>query len=161
MNKTKFGLEENIGYLIGKTFRVLQCAMQKLINEKGYNITVDQWVILVFLSHKDGQMQVLLSRIVGKDKTSITRIIDDLEKKNYVRRVPNKSDRREKDIFLTNTGRKFIMEKMKFFQEQQKVILDNISSEDYEIFKKVIKKVMENIVKNKDQCSQDLKSNCI
>ena len=54
---------------------------------------------------KEGINQQELSNFSDRDKTSITRLIDSLEKKNIVVRVPDRSDRRNKLIYLTKKGR--------------------------------------------------------
>jgi MarR family transcriptional regulator, organic hydroperoxide resistance regulator len=152
MGKNDYVMEDKFGFLIGKTYKLCKTFLQKLIEREGFDITIEQWLILSFLFHKDGQPQVLLTKIAEKDKTSITRIIDDLENKKYVHREPGRIDRREKEVYITEKGRTFVENKMAIFRREEKEFLKDISAKDFETMKNVLKKIISNILQNKMVC---------
>jgi DNA-binding MarR family transcriptional regulator len=153
MAAIKFNLEDMVGYHIGKTFKIMHFSFQRLLEQEGFDISSDQWIILVYLMYKNGVTQQFLTRIITKDKATMTRIIDDLEKKKYVTRVPGKIDRREKTISLTDSGRKYIEKVYPFIKKTEKYILKNITNTEYETLKKVLKQISDNIL-------EDLNSSC-
>ena len=64
MGKNKFIQEESLGYLLDVAHRKLHRKLIDTFNGSGYNVTPDQWEILVSL-HNDGeqyQSQIALSQ---------------------------------------------------------------------------------------------------
>jgi DNA-binding MarR family transcriptional regulator len=146
MREQKYKIDDSLGYHIGKTFRLLQCGMEKFLNELSMDITGDDWTILVFLYHKSYIHQQFLSNMLGKDKTTITRIIDALESRSLVIRVAGKEDRRQKEIVLTEKGKSFVEKYMPNILIETDKVLENISKRDLETFKEVHKKISQNII---------------
>ena len=60
---------------------------------------------LVYLFNCDGNSQQEIAEKTYRDKVSITKIIDNLEKHELVFRVVDENDRRVKRIFLTKKGK--------------------------------------------------------
>lgn len=84
-------------------------ANQKLINRlarefRKYNITPEQWALLNILRSEDGLSQKDLTDKMGKDQTTITRALDNLNKKNLIIRQSSTDDRRVYLIFMTSEG---------------------------------------------------------
>ena len=71
-------------------------------SEAGLDISLDQWMVLGPISYHGNASQKLLSDACIKDKTSITRIVNTLEKKNLVVRVSDQIDHRINRIILTS-----------------------------------------------------------
>ena len=56
---------------------------------------------------KEGLSQQELCNATFRDKPSITRLVDNLEKLNLVKRVASENDRRINRIYLTRQGQKW------------------------------------------------------
>jgi DNA-binding MarR family transcriptional regulator len=147
ISKMPYDLEDNLGYHIGKTFKIMHYAIQKLLENGGFDISSDQWIVMIFIYHKGSTSQQFLARIVSKDKATITRVIDDLEKKNYVSRIPGKVDRREKMISLTKSGEQYARKIFPFMQKWSEDMTNNITAKEFESLKKTLKKITDNIIK--------------
>lgn len=80
--------------------RIKKCFFDKL-QKNGINITPEQFLVLDILWEKQSLSQQNIADIIQKDKNSVTKIIDSLEKKNLVTRVMDKNDRRINKIELT------------------------------------------------------------
>jgi DNA-binding MarR family transcriptional regulator len=100
-----YDLEESLGYLASRAARALTNRLNRNFAAAGYDVTVEQWCILMQLWRQDGQRQQYLADNACKDKTSVTRLIDGLEKRNLVARVVDRVDRRQKFVYLTHRGR--------------------------------------------------------
>jgi DNA-binding MarR family transcriptional regulator len=61
--------------------------------------------IIGLLWRRNGINQQEIAEIVSKDKSSVTYLINSLVKRGLVKRVENKNDRRNKQVFLTPEGR--------------------------------------------------------
>ncbi len=81
--------------------KIKKCFIDRL-QKNEINITPEQFLVLDILWEKQSLSQQNIADIIQKDKNSVTKIIDSLEKKNLVRRVMDKKDRRIKKIELTD-----------------------------------------------------------
>nr|WP_202128915.1 MarR family transcriptional regulator [Paenibacillus dendrobii] len=70
-----------------------------------YQLAPEQHLILALLMEGEGMSQNCIAAKLGKDKSSITRMIFSLEGKGYIRRVGCPNDRRSVEVYLTNKGR--------------------------------------------------------
>ncbi|MFH1052239.1 MAG: MarR family winged helix-turn-helix transcriptional regulator [bacterium] len=102
MEKNK---DKSVGTAIGRTLRVFKNTMQKHFEDAGFKLSVEQWLILLLLKMQDGRTQQELCNAAVKEKTTVTRLIDALEKKQMLLRVKDKNDRRNNLIYITDTGR--------------------------------------------------------
>ena len=74
------------------------------LQQNGINVTPEQYLVLDILWERQSLSQQNIADIIQKDKNSVTKIIDSLEKKNLVNRVVDKKDRRINKIELTQEG---------------------------------------------------------
>jgi DNA-binding MarR family transcriptional regulator len=143
--KTTYKLEDSLGYIMGRAARSLGTRLNRNFQESGYDVTCEQWGVLVNLWHKNGQTQQELAGMTCKDKTSMTRLIDGLEKRKIVVRTPDKVDRRQKHICLTDKGKAFQQELLKIVQKTLAEAQADIDSHDMEVCKKILRRVYENL----------------
>ncbi len=80
--------------------RIKKCFIDRL-QENDINITPEQYLVLDILWEKQSLSQQNIADIIQKDKNSVTKIIDSLEKKHLVKRVTDQKDRRINKIELT------------------------------------------------------------
>lgn len=137
-------LDNVIFYTIDKSIRSYRVFAQKRLREHGYNITIDQWLILKVLMENPGIMQQEVAELVFKDNASITRIIDLLVKSNYLKRTVNLKDKRKSNLKVTRAGEKTIMEVEKIVLENREIALKGISAEDMEVAYRVLNQIIEN-----------------
>ena len=83
--------------------RLKKCFIDRL-QQNGINVTPEQYLVLDILWEKQSLSQQNRADIIQKDKNSVTKIIDSLEKKNLVNRVVDQKDRRINKIELTQEG---------------------------------------------------------
>ena len=124
--------------------RIKKCFFDKL-QENGINITPEQFLVLDILWKEQSLSQQNIADIIQKDKNSVTKIIDSLEKKNLVRRVVDKNDRRINKIELTDDG--FALEKVttevaiNFMNDAIK----DIDKQELDVFVNVMRKLKNNL----------------
>ena len=98
-------IDQSIGYLVGRLSRAIIKRLSKKFQDAGIDVSYEQWSILVHLYRQDGQTQQALARIAVKDKAAITRLLNGLEKKNIVLRIPDRNDKRSNLVYLTNKAK--------------------------------------------------------
>jgi len=138
-------LDSVIYFLMDKTMRISKKYSLKRLQEEGFNITIDQWVILLRIHEKKQQTQVELASAVNKDTASVTRILDLLHDKKLVRREPNESDKRKSALVLTNRGTSYVKEGKKVVTQIREEGLKGITRADVEITNRVLKQMAINL----------------
>ena len=124
--------------------RIKKCFIDKL-QENGINITPEQYLVLDILWEKQSLSQQNIADIIQKDKNSVTKIIDSLEKKNLVRRVMDKNDRRINKIELTDEAlalEKITTEVAINFMND---VVNNIDTKDLDTFVNVMRQLKNNL----------------
>ena len=98
-------LNSNLLFLSGKLTKRLHEVLTELISENGFDVTVEQFSILSVLWYQDGVNQQYLADELDRDKTTIVRILNNMERNNLLVRVYDKSDKRLKRVYLTHKGK--------------------------------------------------------
>jgi len=71
----------------------------------GLDITSEMYSVLRCLWEQDGINQQTISEKSFKEKANLTKLLDNLQKREYVFREVDKIDKRNKRIFLTEQGK--------------------------------------------------------
>lgn len=136
--------EKPLGYILGQTAHVFKNKVIEKFKENKIGISFDHFIILHHLSLEEDLTQQDLANYLQKDKSIILRQINTLLNNRYVVRLPDKVDRRKKNLILTKKG----VELLAFAKELGKTISDEllkgISQEEFDIFQKVMDKIQEN-----------------
>ena len=119
--------------------------MQKNFKEAGVEITIEQWSVLYHLWKQDGLSQQQLCDATFRDKPSITRLVDNLEKLKLVKRVASKDDRRINMIYLTSEAQVLQEQTMLLANQTLNEALGGVTIEQIEIAKMVLQKVYDNL----------------
>ena len=142
---TDFKLDDSFGYLINLAAQRLKYELHQTFQERGYDVTPEQWAVLNRLWEQDGLSQVELAERTFKDKPGTTRILNLLEKKKIVVRRPDETDGRVLRVFLTKDGRE-LKEKLVACAEAVLVKSSrNLRKEEITQFKLVLNKILSNL----------------
>ncbi len=134
-----------LGRLIGMIGRAMSRSFTERMRAGGHEMSMEEWIVMVHLWEIDGQNQARLGEYAGQHKTAMTRAIDRLEELNYVLRVPDQTDRRNKLIYLTNAGKELRDELLPIADDVQEEALSSISPADIQKCRKVLQKILVNI----------------
>lgn len=147
----EFDSELLFAILNGKVSLAVNRKLYRNFKKEGLEFTPEQWTVLANLWHKEGVTQQDLCNATFKDKPSMTRLIDNLEKLHLVVRKADKTDRRTNLIFLTPQG-KLLQEKAnKTVQQTMHEAFQDIDPADIVTAKKVLKQIFENIRESMNQ----------
>jgi DNA-binding MarR family transcriptional regulator len=122
--------------------------LQKNFRDNGIDITIEQWSILYHLWKEDGLSQQELCNRTFRDKPSITRLIDNLEKQKLVKRVPSKEDRRINAVTLTDAAKALQDDTINLANQTMDEALVGVSKEEIETVKNVLQKVYDNLTQS-------------
>jgi DNA-binding MarR family transcriptional regulator len=145
MPNNQFKRGELYSFITGKASTAIARRLQKNFKQNNLDITIEQWSVLYHLWKQDGVNQQELCNATFRDKPSITRLVDNLEKLKLVRRVASKEDRRRNLIYLTDTARKLQDQSMDLANQTLNEALEGVPAEDIELCKQVLQKVYDNL----------------
>ena len=145
MPSNQFKKGELYSFITGKASTAMSRRLQKNFKQAGVEITIEQWSVLYHLWKADGMSQQQLCDATFKDKPSITRLVDNLEKINLVKRVASKDDRRINLIFLTPEAQTLQEKSMDLANQTLNEALKGVTNGQVEIAKEVLQMVYENL----------------
>ncbi|MEI6949112.1 MarR family transcriptional regulator [Paraflavisolibacter sp. H34] len=145
MQNNQFKKGELYSFITGKASTAVARRLQKKFNASGLNITIEQWSVLYQLWKEDGKSQQELCNATFRDKPSITRLVDNLEKAGLVKRVSEPNDRRIKKVFLTRQALKLEEEAMVLAEETLAEALDGVPPDQVNLCREVLQKVYDNL----------------
>ena len=108
---------------------------------KNYPINATEFSVMEFLYSKgEKSIQEIRDRILLASG-SATYVVDNLERKEYVRRIVNQNDRRVTYIKLTETGKDLINNIFPMHKKNTKEIFNDLTNEELVTLKKILKKI--------------------
>lgn len=138
-----FDLETCVAFITNKASKKMADAFNERLMAKG--ISRVQWTALYYLGKEKYINQRQLAEKMGIKDSTVVRLVDRMEKDGLVAREKELSDRRVTNIVLTEKG-KILREKLlPEGEKMSRIFSQNISDEEMEIFKKVLKQMVENI----------------
>jgi DNA-binding MarR family transcriptional regulator len=145
MRPLKYDIENSFGSIVRRADMALMNRLNQNFKNTGYDITTEQYRALVNLWNQNGQTQRELAEATGKNKASVTRLINGLEKRNLVVRVPNRLDNRNNLIYLTDKGKQIPQTLTNLARQTVNEALMGISEEKQALCKDVLCAVVDNL----------------
>ena len=136
----------NLGMLIGQVHRLSTKKFVQNSHNSGLDISMDQWIVLGPIWENDGVSHKEISEYCLKDKTSVTKIIDTLEKKNLVVRVSDQLDHRVKRVVLSKKGKELFLQAIPIMELTRDQLREGITEQDIESLRSVLTKIYNNLV---------------
>ena len=145
MPDNQFKRGELYSFITGVASTAIARRLQKNFKQHGIDITIEQWSVLYHLWKQDGLSQQELCNATFKDKPSITRLVDNLEKLKLVKRVASVEDRRINMIYLSGAAATLRDQTMEMANQTLNEALGGVSTEEIEMCKSVLQRVYDNL----------------
>jgi DNA-binding MarR family transcriptional regulator len=136
-------IEESIGYLIKRA----QAALQRTVDGKmaELDLTALQWAPLLFISlGKMSSTAADISRCLGVETSSMTRMLDRLEGKGLLTRTRSADDRRVIFLELTEEGKRQVSKVPYLIADSLNQHLRGFNQEEVESLKSMLKRIADN-----------------
>ena len=131
-------------FKIDTTIKKIRNALQKRFADAGFDLTVDQWVVIDHLHRNPGIAQSTLAELTTKDAPTVTRIIDLLAKKGLAERRMADDDRRKFLVFLTTDGEMLYEQMLPAVVEIRRQGWGSLSDDDYQHFVRIMDEIYQN-----------------
>jgi DNA-binding MarR family transcriptional regulator len=138
----ELGADLNIGLLI----RHLQTLMHRVIDQKAcpLGLTANQWRPLLLIRHRGIDTPAEIARAMGVDTGAITRMLDRLEAKGFLRRERVSEDRRVVKIVLTDQGSEAATRILPAIAETLNLHLQGFSDAEFRMLLSLLKRMIAN-----------------
>ncbi|MFT7299104.1 MAG: DNA-binding MarR family transcriptional regulator [Sphingobacteriales bacterium] len=147
MNAVPPFFSESVLPWLGKTMKLVDSYFGAFMAEKGFDVSRRQWLVIMIIHSNGPQPQNNLALITERDKASLKRLIDTMERKNFVARLPVPDDKRVNLIHLTKQGISLAEKTKPIMQGLIDELQEGTSKEDREAAIRVMGQIQENIIK--------------
>jgi len=145
-SKHDFQLDQAIGMHVNRTAFLMTEEVSRRFSSQGYALSAQDFGILFRLSKQGSMTQVEIAALMMRDKTTITRRIDGLVKKQLVERNPDPNDRRYFRIGLTDQGTEALDVLIPLVRDFQQELLRDIPSSDKQTMINTLKHISEQLI---------------
>jgi len=132
--------ENSLGFALTTTLNILRKKFNSEI--KRFNLSSEQFAILKLIEN-DKLTPTELANILNRDKANITRIVNSLEKKGFIKK--EKINEKSFYVVITEIGLKRLLKAEEVAVELNKKIRTIVSDKEFEFLLKTLNKIKNNI----------------
>lgn len=137
-------LKDVIFYSLEATAKSYRRFAQARLDQAGLDITIDQWLVLKTIHDSPDLTLQQVGSAVFKDFASITRIVQLLERKEYLQRKAHPTDGRRSALLLTRAGRSLIRTVEPISRAYRGEALLGIAREEVERMRELLVRITDN-----------------
>jgi MarR family transcriptional regulator, organic hydroperoxide resistance regulator len=141
MNRCECPIDESLGCLTNHAAHTARTYLTRQLSLHGIDMTIEQFKVMVVLWKEQRSTQQNIADFVGKDKTSITRLIAGLEKRSLIKRVTDAADKRCNLVTLTPQGIALEKPTMEVLNKANADLHRNIDPDELAITLRVLKQM--------------------
>jgi DNA-binding MarR family transcriptional regulator len=112
------------------------------------DLSPGRFATLMLIGRNPGISQTALSRANARDKSSLTPVLEDLERRKLIRRERPKSDRRSYRLLLTPAGERLLQELTACAERHDRNLDEIIGPRDRARFLKILKRLVTRLQDN-------------
>lgn len=128
---------------VGFRLRMAQAASFQAFAREVEDIDVrpGRFATLTLIGCNPGISQTALSRANGRDKSTLTPVLDDLVRRGLVRRIRTPADRRTYQLTLTFSGEKMLQQLTKSARRHEDKLDRVLGAEDRQLFLQILRRI--------------------
>ena len=139
----KFDMDNSLGFILNKTALLSKAHFNNYLKE--YDISPEQWSLIFRVVERSGLTQKELSDSTYKDQANITRSIDRLEQKGFLKRIENPNDRRSFQLVPTQDAIALVERIIPLSQAFNAELTQGFSEEETKMLIALLNKVHHNL----------------
>jgi DNA-binding MarR family transcriptional regulator len=140
--------DANLALLIRQVREGLLRQLERDLAAIGIELNYSQYLVLKIIAKYGAQMPGDLARSMDHNAGAMTRLLDRLEDKGYVRRQPHAEDRRALSIELTQAGQALWHTISECSERTQNVALQNLQTHERATLLDLLKRVRDTLEKS-------------
>ena len=131
---------------LGRTTKMMNLYFSDIFQKNNIQVTKEQWIVLKILHEdNDGLIQNDLAFITDRNKASLTRLINVMEKNLLVVRKQSKEDSRKNKIYITDKGKDLFITMKPLILESILNIQKDISESEMQQLISTMRKIQTNL----------------
>ncbi len=139
-------LDQALGFSIYRVYQGMRSEMyQRFRAAAGEEVTPEQWIVLVRLWEQDGRTQQELGDATLKDRSTLSRILDVMERRGWVVRQTHPEDGRSRLVHLTRAGRDLKSVLVPLAKTLVTDMTEGIPNADLEVLRRVLLRIHQNL----------------
>jgi Transcriptional regulators len=137
-----FNLYSSLGFLLVNTSFQAKQNLNKLFQGKGFENTVDQFVVLGGLLNESTTSQTELCQRSCKNSSNLTRILTNMESKGLISRTKG-NDARNNNVRITESGLVLYGRLAPIAEDYMQYVFSELTNEEREILEKILIRIRE------------------
>jgi DNA-binding MarR family transcriptional regulator len=123
-------LKDTLGYRINKVANLINTHLNRCLEP--YGIAIEQRAILEIIKFEPKINQTTLAKLLGKDKTTISRALNALEKKEFIIKHKTANDKRTYNIELTKKAEEILHNSLEQITNFRQSLQTQLSKQEQE-----------------------------
>lgn len=140
-----YNLQKSLGFKLDRASRLTTQNFNKNLKENSFFLTTEQWGVINFLLEQDGINQNQIGKLISKDHTCVSRLVDTLIKKGIIKKENSSEDKRINLIYLTEEGKKLQNNIVFTVEHSLDQVFKGVTEEEKSIFSIVLDKIIKNL----------------
>lgn len=136
----------NGGNLISRIDRISKRIFNKMLNENNIDAFNGEQGAIIYALWENKELTIKeISLITGLAKTTLTSMLDRMEKTNLICKTINTADKRSTKIKLTDSVKEYKNDFISLSNKMNNIFYNNFSTEEVKKFEKYLKRILDNI----------------
>jgi DNA-binding MarR family transcriptional regulator len=136
-------LQDDLCWLLAHASRSMGCVMAKAL--AALSLDTRGLMVLKTIANASAPSQLAIAQATDIDKTTLVAVLDELERKQFVRRIPDVNDRRARVVELTPDGRKMLAWAQAAGDDIQHSVLEALETPDREALLRALPRLIDAI----------------
>ncbi len=136
-------LENALAFWVNRFYEGARRAMYRAFREHGFELTPEQWMVLVRLWERDGRSQADLAAAIVRDAPTTSRIVSSMASRGLVRRGTDPEDGRTRVVLLTKKGQEARTTLVPVVRELVESFERHVSRADLETTRRTLRRMVE------------------
>jgi DNA-binding MarR family transcriptional regulator len=136
-------LDSYLPYLLNRAGARIASAFSEEMRGLGASLQI--WRVLAALREKDGRRMGDLSRTTSIEVSTLTRLVDNMEKGGLVERRRDAGDARAVALHVTAAGKRLTRRILPIAERYETVALDGFTSAEAEVLKQALRRLYDNM----------------
>lgn len=138
-------MNNNIYFQIELTARKIRQYGQNVLKSHGIDITIEQWLVLNVINENELISQIAIGEKLVKDKPTISRMVNQLEKKGFIVKNTSTIDTRKVELSISKKGSVLIETLYPIIEKIRFAGLNKLSKEENKSIGSILEKIQNNL----------------
>ncbi len=109
--------------------------------EREFGLIRPEWTVLLCLAARSGLTSTEVAEVTGQARNSISRAVKLLEKKGFIERIQDRTDRRKASMLLTDKGHRIYEDVVDLFKRREVQMLNGLTPSERLTLETLLKKM--------------------